>query len=64
MADDPHIVRTAGFDWRQAWRGRHPFNPASEMRMLPLGRANLERKFAERVKLFARALEMKGAAEG
>ena len=39
MADDPHIVRTAGFDWRQAWRGRHPFNPASEMRMLPLGRA-------------------------
>ncbi len=29
-----------------------------------LGRSNLERKFAERVKLFARALEMKGAAQG
>lgn len=39
MADDPHIVRTGGFDWSQAWRGRHPFNPGSEMRMVPLGRA-------------------------
>ena len=37
MADDRHIVRTAGFDWAQGWRGRHPFNPASEMTMLPLG---------------------------
>jgi len=37
VADDPHIVRTAGFDWAQAWRGRHPFNPGSEMRMVPLG---------------------------
>ena len=36
MADDPHIVRTGGLDWAQAWRGRHPFNPASEMRLVPL----------------------------
>ena len=39
MSDDKHIVRTAGFDWSQGWRGRHPFNPASEMIMLPLGRS-------------------------
>lgn len=39
MADDPHIVRTAALDWSQTWRGRHPFNPASEMRLAPLGRA-------------------------
>jgi len=37
VADDPHIVRTAGLDWSQVWRGRHPFNPASEMRIAPLG---------------------------
>jgi len=38
MAEDPHIVRTARVDWDQAaWRGRHPFNPASEMRILRLG---------------------------
>jgi uncharacterized cupin superfamily protein len=37
VADDPHIVRTAGFDWNAAWHGRHPFNPASEMRLVPLG---------------------------
>ena len=36
MADDPHLVRTAGVDWAQVWRGRHPFNPASEMRLVPL----------------------------
>ena len=39
MAEDRHIVRTAGFDWSQGWRGRHPFNPASDMTMLALGRA-------------------------
>ena len=39
MAEDPHIVRIAGVDWNQVWRGRHPFNPASDMRLLPLGRA-------------------------
>lgn len=39
MADDPHIVRTAGLDWSRAWRGRHPLNPASEMRLAPLGDA-------------------------
>jgi uncharacterized cupin superfamily protein len=38
MAEDKHIVRTAGYDWSKGWRGRHPFNPASEMRMLPLAR--------------------------
>jgi uncharacterized cupin superfamily protein len=39
VAEDPHIVRTGGLDWSQVWRGRHPFNPASEMRMVPLGGA-------------------------
>jgi uncharacterized cupin superfamily protein len=38
MADDRHIVRTGGLDWSQAFRGKHPFNPASEMQLLPLGR--------------------------
>lgn len=37
MADAKHIVRTAGVDWSQVWRGRHPFNPASDMRMVMLG---------------------------
>lgn len=37
MTDDPHIVRTAGLDWARVRRGRHPFNPASEMRLAPLG---------------------------
>jgi uncharacterized cupin superfamily protein len=37
VADPKHIVRTAGLDWSQVWRGRHPFNPASDMRMVPLG---------------------------
>jgi uncharacterized cupin superfamily protein len=39
MPDDPHIVRTGGLDWGQVWRGRHPFNPDSDMRLVPLGRA-------------------------
>ena len=37
MADDPHIVRTGGMDWAKAFHGRHPFNPASEMRIARLG---------------------------
>jgi uncharacterized cupin superfamily protein len=37
VADDPHIVRTAALDWAQVFRGRHPFNAASEMRLAPLG---------------------------
>lgn len=37
MADPKHIVRTGQVDWAQAWRGRHPFNPASEMKLVPLG---------------------------
>jgi uncharacterized cupin superfamily protein len=37
MADPKHIVRTGGMDWSQAFRGRHPFNPASEMRIARLG---------------------------
>jgi uncharacterized cupin superfamily protein len=37
MADPPHIVRTAEMDWSKVWRGRHPFNPASEMQLVPLG---------------------------
>lgn len=39
MAEDPHIVRTAGLDWKAQWRGRHPFNPASEMRIAQLGQS-------------------------
>lgn len=37
MADPKHIVRTEGLDWAQARHSRHPFNPASEMRMVGLG---------------------------
>jgi uncharacterized cupin superfamily protein len=32
-----HIVRTGQIDWSRTWRGRHPFNPASEMRLASLG---------------------------
>jgi uncharacterized cupin superfamily protein len=39
MADPKHIQRTGQIDWGQTWRGRHPFNPASEMRMVMLGDA-------------------------
>lgn len=39
MTDPKHIVRTAGLDWQATWRGRHPFNPASEMRLVALGGA-------------------------
>jgi len=37
MAHPKHIVRAADLDWSKARRGRHPFNPASDMRMAPLG---------------------------
>lgn len=37
MAEPRHIVRTGATDWSQVWRGRHPFNPASEMKLVPLG---------------------------
>jgi uncharacterized cupin superfamily protein len=37
MADPKHIVRTGQVDWSQVGRGRHPFNPASEMQMVLLG---------------------------
>jgi uncharacterized cupin superfamily protein len=39
MADPKHIVRTGQVDWARVWRGRHPFNPASEMKLVPLGDA-------------------------
>ncbi|MGZ6015485.1 MAG: cupin domain-containing protein, partial [Phenylobacterium sp.] len=39
MADPKHIVRTAETDWSKVWRGRHPFNPASDMAMVLLGDA-------------------------
>jgi uncharacterized cupin superfamily protein len=32
-----HIVHTSELDWSQAFHGRHPFNPSSEMRMARLG---------------------------
>jgi uncharacterized cupin superfamily protein len=38
--DDPHVIRTGKTDWSQAYRGRHPFNPASEMRMVAIGSAS------------------------
>jgi uncharacterized cupin superfamily protein len=37
MDDPKHIVRTGGYDWAKSWRGRHPFNDRSEMRLAPLG---------------------------
>jgi uncharacterized cupin superfamily protein len=44
MADPKTIVRTAGIDWTKAWRGRHPYNPNSEVRMFGLSRmAGMER---------------------
>lgn len=32
-----HVIRAADIDWERAPAGRHPFNPASEMRMVRLG---------------------------
>ncbi|MDP3749689.1 MAG: cupin domain-containing protein [Phenylobacterium sp.] len=32
-----HLIRSADLDWNRAFRGRHPFNPASEMSMIRLG---------------------------
>ena len=37
MADPTHIVRTGQIDWSQLPAGRHPFNPASEMKVARLG---------------------------
>lgn len=37
MNDPKHVVRTGDLDWSKVWRGRHPFNAASEMRLVPLG---------------------------
>ena len=37
MADPRHIVRTRDTDWTKVRAGRHPFNPASEMRRVGLG---------------------------
>jgi uncharacterized cupin superfamily protein len=37
MAEPQHIVRTGQVDWAQVRPRRHPFNPASEMQMVPLG---------------------------
>lgn len=37
MAEPKHIVRTGGSGWSKAFRGKHPFNPASEMRIQLLG---------------------------
>ena len=45
MPEDPkHIFRTGGLDWSQVWRGRHPFNPDSDMQLVPLsGATGLQR---------------------
>lgn len=32
-----HLIRYADLDWSRAFRGRHPFNPASEMSMIRVG---------------------------
>ncbi len=37
--DPKHIVRTGQVDWSKVRRARHPFNPASEMHIVPLGDA-------------------------
>jgi uncharacterized cupin superfamily protein len=37
MADPKHIQRSGQIDWSKVRRRRHPFNPASEMRTVPLG---------------------------
>jgi hypothetical protein len=37
MADPRHIVRTRDIDWTRVRAGRHPFNPASEMKWVGLG---------------------------
>jgi uncharacterized cupin superfamily protein len=37
VADPRHIRRSGQIDWSKVRRRRHPFNPASEMRMVPLG---------------------------
>ena len=38
MADPKPIVRASQIDWAEAFHGRHPFNPDSDMRMWPVGR--------------------------
>ena len=37
MSDPKALIRTGALDWSQAWHGRHPFNPNSEMRSARLG---------------------------
>jgi len=37
VADPRHIQRSGQIDWSRVRRRRHPYNPASEMRMVPLG---------------------------
>jgi uncharacterized cupin superfamily protein len=37
MPDPKTLIRTSTLDWSKARHGRHPFNPASEMRRVPLG---------------------------
>lgn len=34
---DRRIIRTRDLDWSSQRSGRHPFNPASEMKLVPLG---------------------------
>ena len=34
---DRRIIRTRDLDWASKPSGRHPFNPASEMKLVPLG---------------------------
>jgi uncharacterized cupin superfamily protein len=46
------IVRTAGHDWSQVPRGRHPFNEASEMQMVRLGdMSGMRRVFSNLVRI-------------
>jgi uncharacterized cupin superfamily protein len=39
VSDPQHIQRSGQIDWTRVQGRRHPFNPASEMRMVPLGDA-------------------------
>lgn len=52
MAEPRRIIPTAGLDWTRAYRGRHPFNPASEMQIVRLGdMSGMSRVFTNLVRI-------------
>jgi uncharacterized cupin superfamily protein len=49
---DPHLIHAGQVDWAVAPRGRHPFNPASEMQMVRLGdMSGMKRVFTNLIRL-------------